>query len=506
MTVALANVTKRFGAFTAVDAVSLDIEPGSVHALLGANGSGKSTLVRMVTGVYPLDGGEIRIDGSPVSSGWTPAAAAAAGIRVVHQEAPLVDNLSIAESVALFSGYPRTALGTVRWRRLWATTQAILDELHIPRRARDLANRLTGAERAMLAVELAVRTAGDELRLLVLDEATAALPEAEATPFLELVRSIADRGCPVLMVTHRLGELKYADRLTLIDAGRVVIEDDPAKVDRADLIAAMRGAGEAASALERSAEDRLSALWSGGRAARDVPTGIILEARELVGGTVEQASFDLQAGEILGVVGVRGEGMEDLPRLVAGAQPLSSGAVTVGGARLRDGFTPRDALDAGIGFLPADRLHEGGIAGLPMRENAMLPDVGGYWHRAREEKRGIARLISYLDVRPRDPRTVFGRMSGGNQQKVILGRLLRMRPNVLVLADPSYGVDPAAREIMFDAIRDARAAGIGVILTSTEPEQLAGLCDRVLVMQSGRIHEELSGADLTAADLMAKVL
>ncbi|MEV5440545.1 sugar ABC transporter ATP-binding protein [Streptomyces sp. NPDC052682] len=520
MTAALHGVTKRFGTFTALSEVSLTVEDGEIHALLGANGSGKSTLVRVMTGVYVPDGGRILIDERDVTGGWSPAAAAAAGVRVVHQEAPLVDRLSIAENVALFAGYPRGALGRIAWRRLRGDTQRLLDDLSIGRGSRELAGRLTGAERAMLTVELAVRTAGENLRLLVLDEATAALPEAEAEPFLRHVRGIADRGLPVLAVTHRLAELAYADRVSVLDAGRVMIEGPAAKVERSEIVRVMRGTAPAARSRggtgagtgAGAARDAggISALWrreAGGRDGVSPPTaGPVLRVRDLRGHDVDGCDLSLAPGEIVGVIGVRGSGLEELPRLLTGAEQRLGGTLEVAGHRLPGTLPPRVAIRHGVVFLPADRLREGGIHTLPVTDNLILPQARTFWHRRAEMRTAIRQVISYLDVRPTDPATVFGRLSGGNQQKVILGRLLRMRPRVLVLADPTYGVDPAAREVMFGAIRDAGASGIAVLMTSTEPEQMAGLCDRVLVLRDGRVAEEISGPAMTAENLMTKAM
>ncbi|WP_086561277.1 ATP-binding cassette domain-containing protein [Streptomyces africanus] len=522
MTAALHGVTKRFGTFAALSEVSLTVEDGEIHALLGANGSGKSTLVRTMTGVYVPDAGRILIDDRDVTGGWSPPVAATAGVRVVHQEAPLVDRLSIAENVALFAGYPRGLFGRIAWRRLRADTQRLLDDLSIKRLSRELAGRLTGAERAMLTVELAVRTAGENLRLLVLDEATAALPEAEAEPFLRHVRGIADRGLPVLAVTHRLAELAFADRVSVLDAGRVVIEGPASKVERSEIVRVMRGAAPATrpagdtSAMTEEDHARggigIAALWrreAGGSGAGPPPqprTGPVLRVRDLRGNDVDGLDLDLAPGEIVGVIGVRGSGLEELPRLLTGAEQRRGGTIEVAGRRLPATLPPRVAIRHGLVFLPADRLREGGIHNLSVTENLILPEARTFWHRRAQMRTAVRQVVSYLDVRPTDPSTVFGRLSGGNQQKVVLGRLLRMRPRVLVLADPTYGVDPAAREVMFDAIRDAGASGIAVLMTSTEPEQMAGLCDRVLVLRDGRVAEEISGSTMTAENLMTKAL
>jgi ribose transport system ATP-binding protein len=509
MSVDLTGITIRFGSLTALDNAGIELRDGEVHALLGANGSGKSTMVKILTGVYAPDAGRITIHGQDVTAGWDPAVATQAGVRVVHQEAPFLDTLSIAESVALFTGYPRRVTGAIAWRQLRSRTQELLDRTKIDRRPTDLARTLTGAERATLAVELATRAAGDSLRLLVLDEATAALPEAEATPFLEYVRTVADQGTPVLMVTHRLGELAWADRVTVMSAGRVALRDERAAVDHTTVIDIMRSVGTTAvDRLEASAGSRTSGaiqqLWSEPRESAATPGDVVLVAQGISGDGMQDVNLQLRAGEIVGAIGPRGGGVEALPRLLTGASPLIGGRITVNGKALPAPLEPKDAISFGVLHQPADRLHEGGWAGLPVAENVTLPSARRFWHRKREERSVVARVIEYLDVRPRDPQVMFGKLSGGNQQKVIIGRLLRMRPTVLVLADPTYGVDPAAREVMFDAIREARAAGTAVLVTSTEPEQLSGLCDRVLLVHDGAITEELTGEQLSVESLLAR--
>lgn len=498
MAAALHGVTKRFGGQAVLRDVTLSVSDGQIHALLGANGSGKSTLVRVITGVYEPDGGRILIGDDDVTHEWTPALATAAGVRVVHQEAPLVDQLSVAESIALFSGYPRGAAGRIVWKDLHRATQRMLDYSAIPRRSADLTRRLTGAERAMLALELAVRSASGQLRLLVLDEATAALPDTEAEPFLRHVRRIADSGVPVLMVTHRLAELAAADRVTVLDAGSVALQGSARETSREDIVQIMRrGTAQHAAAAATTAQSAPSRV-------EPEQGSVAMIVRNLQGRDLRGIDLVLRQGEIVGVMGRRGGGLEELPRLLTGAETRSGGDISVDGVELPRSLTPRVALRHGIMHLPADRLHEGGVATLSVTENVVLPDARRFWHRRKDERRAVASVIENLHVWPKNPNTLFGRLSGGNQQKVILGRLLRFSPRILVLADPTYGVDPAAREVMFHAIRSASVEGVAVLMTSTEPEQMVGLCDRVLVLEGGRISDEISGAETTVEEMLAR--
>jgi ribose transport system ATP-binding protein len=546
MTAALTGITKRFGPMVALDGVNLHVPAGQVTALLGANGSGKSTLVKVVTGAHPPDLGTVTIDGRDLPRDCSPAHAMAAGIRAVHQEAPLVDRLNIAENIALYTRYPRRRMGRIAWRSLRQSSQQILDELGIRRSSRDLASGLTAAERAILATGLAVRSAAGRLRLLVLDEATASLPEHEAAPVLARLRQLADKEVAVLLVTHRLGELASADHLAVLSGGRVAYNGKPDGVTPQEIVSIMRagpgrgerpehgeaaghagtqgkgrsvtgetrrtaetgpaGHGEDSAAAEGTDAPRPVPARRPASAARPTAVGPVLELDGLAGTELRPLSLRVGAGEICGIAGMRGSGLDEFPRVVSGAEHPTAGRVRVGGVTLPDGYGPRQALSAGVTYLPADRLHDGGIAYLPVLDNITLPEAARFWHRRRSERAAADDVIDRLAIQPPDPRVLFGALSGGNQQRVILGRLLRLHPRVLVLADPTYGVDPAARQIIFAAIRTAAKDGIAVLITSTEPEQLAGLCTRVLVLRDGRAAADLSGRDLSADNLMAKAL
>jgi ribose transport system ATP-binding protein len=211
---------------------------------------------------------------------------------------------------------------------------------------------------------------------------------------------------------------------------------------------------------------------------------------------MRDVSFTLQRGEIVGVAGLIESGIGELPEVLAGTTARSGGDLRVGGCDLPQGMTPRQAIDAGVALLPADRLHSGGIASLDVKENTLLPAFGRYWHARSRETRVMDRVISEFDVRPRQPGTLFGRLSGGNQQRVLLGKWLLLRPSVLILDDPTSGVDPNARATMFKAIRDAAREGVAVLFFSTEPEQLAAMCSRILVLRDGVVATELAGDDL----------
>jgi ribose transport system ATP-binding protein len=528
---ALDGVVKVFGDFVALDKVSVPLAAGQVHALLGANGSGKSTLVKIMSGVLQPDGGQLDFLGTPLAGFGSPAGAAGRGVRVVHQEAPFIDSLSVAETVAFARGFGTPTVGRIPWRRLRRDVAALLEENDVAVSPSQLCATLTPADRAGLSLAIVMAgqsapaggpdAAGDQVRLLIVDEVTAAIPEAEASRHLARLRAVADRGVAVVMVTHRLAELEIADDVTVLRAGKVVYrEDGGGRLPAAELVARMVGPG-AQQAARRGAPGAAPAsrpvqsLWKSTPAvsrgkvdqadagAAPASRGPAIEASELTGEQLSGLSFSAVAGEVVGFAGLRLSGVEELPRILAGGSRRTGGSLSVAGHPIKRDAGPAAMVAAGIGAIPADRLHDGGVASLSVEENFILPTLGAYWHRPARRRAAVKGVIEAFDVRPPRPSALFGSLSGGNQQKVLLGKWLALRPAVLVLDDPTYGVDPAARETIFDAIVDAAALGISVLFFSTEPEQLVRVCSRVIVLRDGRPLTELTGTELTLENLIA---
>jgi len=513
-TLSLDRVSKRFGDVVALDEVSFDLIPGQIHALLGANGSGKSTLVKIMSGVYAPDAGALLFDSTRLAGMGSPAGAAERGVRVVHQEAPLIDTLSVTEAVAIFRGFNAKALGPIAWRRLRRQVQQLLDRMDVPISAAQQCNTVQPADRAGLALAIVVgdlfeRAAdGPPVKLLIVDEVTAAIHESETGRHLDRLLAVADMGVAVVMVTHRLGELRVADDVTVLRAGQVVYREagGPRRAV-GELVAEMIGpTAEDTSPSQApeadSAPERLATLWNAAPAqgARDrhpqLASSDAIRVHELVGTQLRSCSFSGRPGEIVGFAGLRGSGVEELPRLLSGDDRWLSGHVVIGDRTLHKGGQPRSMIEAGLTAIPADRLRAGGVASLSVNENVMLPALGDYWHKPSLRDRVVASVTHAFDVRPPKPENLFGTLSGGNQQKVLLGKWLLLRPSVLVLDDPTYGVDPGARETIFEAVEDAARRGVCVLFFSTEPEQLVRICTRVLVLRDGDIITELSGQDL----------
>lgn len=501
-TVSVEGIEKSFENNKVLRRVTLSIYPGELHALIGANGSGKSTLVKILTGNYQPDAGEIRLGERKFPGIRSPLMAVQLGVRVVHQEAPLVDSLPVAECMALLQTYPVTRYGRVQWRELSRRAAESLGT-HAPGiKLSGLAGLLTPAQRAYVAFSVArsdVQQHG--ARVLVLDEVTAPVPEADADELLQSVVSLSRSGLPVLMVTHRLGEvLRYAQRVTVLRDGAVVYSGEPGAVSRDQLVGLITGTERVAppGSFTRPRNGDTSSLVA------DSPTrrGDCLRLSNVVVGRIKRLSFDMRQGEILGLVGGPESGIEGIPLALAGLTATAHGAIQVGGkAAASLPLSPRRALKLGITLVPRDRLRHGVIGNLTVAENILLPRASRYWHRRRAARAEVASVIARLGVRPTEPRLLARFLSGGNQQKIIIGKWLACKPRVLILDDPSSGVDPAAREQIFAVVRDAAAQGLGVLFLSSEPQELAEYCDRVLLVSHDGVAREFAGNSLSYEEI-----
>ena len=479
------NLSVRFGTHLALDSLDLDVPAGKIVALLGANGSGKSTTVKALTGINPVSSGcRVSVGGVVLTAdALNPITTRRRGIRVVHQEAPLIADLTVAEAIAVNLGFP-TVGGFIRWKELTQTTLRRLGEFGVDIDPSRLCRSLNPSERALVSLAIALGDIEVESAVLILDEATASLSTADATRFLDHVRDAADRGLAVLMVTHRLPEVRqYCDEMVVLRDGVTVARFDRESFDERGVVHAM--VGEAAQS--RGDDHKVSP--SRGAQARG------LDIHELSGDVLQDVTLSVQPGEIIGIAGRPGGGAAELLRALAGLEPEARGRVTLGEVNL-DLRSPRGPLGQGVCFISADRLNEGGIAEMTVAENLTLPKTERYGMGRARAKRDADRMIAQLDIRPSARDAPFGKLSGGNQQKVILGRWLLLDPDVLLLDDPTVGVDPHTREVIFATITSLAQSGAIILIRSSEPEQLARHCTRVVVIRDGRVTREFVGADL----------
>ncbi|MFF4117362.1 sugar ABC transporter ATP-binding protein [Streptomyces sp. NPDC001714] len=479
--VRIRGLTKRFGGTRALDGVDLDVRAGSVLALLGPNGAGKSTLIKVLAGVHHADAGSVTVAGHPLGS-----RAAARSMSFIHQDLGLVEWMTVAENIALTTGYPRRA-GLISWRR---TRERCAEALETVAGHLDPDTRVAGlgpAERSLVAVGRALAA---RARIVVLDEPTARLPAADCARLFRALHALRDRGRGILYVTHRMDEVyQVADAFAVLRDGRLVSHGPLAGHSPARLVQDIVG---------EEAPRPLPAAGRGGG-----PAVLVLD-RARTAGTAAVA-LELRAGEALGLVGLSGAGHLELGRALAGDRPFLGGRVLLGGRPYRP-RTVADAVAAGVGLVPGDRQREGCALGLTVRENLLAnPRAGGLpalrWIGPRRERARAAELIDRFAVRPRAGEAPLATLSGGNQQKVLIGRWLGADLRLLVLEEPTASVDVGAKAAVHRLLDEALAGGLAVLLVSSDFEEVAGVCRRALVFVRGRVTTELSGADLTVTGL-----
>jgi ribose transport system ATP-binding protein len=493
--VSVRSLSKHFGGQYALRDVDLDLLPGEVHALLGGNGAGKSTLIKILAGVVSRDAGEITLQGRPAHGNYTTATARHGGLAFVHQDLGLIANMTVAENIALSVGYRRRH-GLVSFADTHDQARRLLDRIGLELDPGALVRDLPQDARVMVAV---ARAFGADARAVVLDEVSSSLPAPDVARLAGSLRAAADAGIGFLYVTHRLDELDgLADRVTVFRDGRKLATHAFHDVSHDEIVELIVGQPPTGGMAPRRA-------W----APRD-EAGQPLAVRDLAGpGLAQPLSFSAQPGEILGVCGLVGCGSRNLAMLLGGALRPTSGTATLGGATLPLG-RPSALRRSGCAYVPGDRQAEGAVAGMGVRENLFLSrisrggDLDGIFKRPRRERAAAAKIAERLDVRPRaDLEKPLSTLSGGNQQKVVAGRAIRSSPRLLVVDDPTAGVDVGARADLHTTLRGAAAAGAVVILASSDYDEVAALADRVLVMVAGRVVAELSGEDITS-DALAK--
>ena len=483
------NVSKTFDGVTVLDEVGLALHPGRIHALLGANGAGKSTLVKILTGFYTPDPeSEGEISGVPIR--W-PVNPAKHGIAVVHQEVPIVDSVSIAENLALGSRIARAQFSLFRWRTEIERAKRILETVHVHRDPRLNAGVLTAAEKALITVARAIA----DLRqyeldglILFLDEPTAFLSQQESRRFLQSVTQLArDSNVAVVLVSHRLSELQeIADDVTILRDGRIAWTGEMSEIDTAGLLDQMFGTRIVTFKRDLPDIDRRT-------------LAPVLELQNLSAPGIPDLSFTLHAGEILGVTGLAGMGQDVLPYRILGAVS-GTGRVAASGEASPQ-LTPRNARSAGISLVAGNRSRDVFWLGGTAQENVTAPwlrEVTRHGWLSRRRERELAQLrIDALGVVPPDPDKRVGTLSGGNQQKLSLARWSGRPIRVLLVHEPTQGIDVAARLEVMKSLTQAASEGTGILLCAADYEALAAICDRVLVLDRGTIAAELTGADLT---------
>lgn len=491
------GIDKRFPGVLALEGARLTVGRGEVHALIGQNGAGKSTLIKILTGVYRRDGGTVQFEGREVDFTST-AAAQKAGIATIYQEVNLVSMRSVAENILL--GREPKKFGLIDWKALNARANELLIKLGVHIDVREPLSLFSTAIQQMVALARALNVRSS---LVVMDEPTSSLDEREVGMLFDTIRTLKAEGASILFVSHRLDEL-YAvcDRVTIMRDGKTVLERDLGTLGKLELVSTMIG--------REPGEVRLGQTGFSGYGVDKgaVQTGIpLLEAEHLRHGVrLQDASLTVRPGEIVGLAGLLGSGRTETARAIFGVDSLEGGTVALEGKplNLRD---PRDAIRAGIGLCSEDRKIEGIIPYLSVRENltlALLPRLAqsGVINEKKQLEL-VEKFIARLGIRTAGPEQPIRELSGGNQQKVLLARWLAMNPKLLILDEPTRGIDVGAKVEIQRLIDELAAEGLGVLMISSELEEMTEGADRVIVMRDGRSVTTLEGADITADALIA---
>jgi ribose transport system ATP-binding protein len=492
----VAGVTKRFPGTLALDDVSFALRPGEVHALVGENGAGKSTLIKVLTGVYQPDEGEVRHLGEPVTF-KQPIDAQRAGISTIYQEVNLVPLMSIAGNVFL-GREPRTRAGLVDWSKMYADARELLKGYGIDDDVKRPLHSLGVGAQQMVALARAVST---DAKVVIMDEPTSSLEPREVETLFEVLNRLHAEGIAIVYVSHRMDELyRVCDSVTVLRDGQVVHSGPLATLPRIELVSKMLG-----REIKQIREEGVTAFGE----EHDVEREPLLKAENLAGmRKLHDVSVSIRPGEVVGLAGLLGSGRSETARAIVGAFPLDGGSVLLAGKPLKKGKI-KAAMRAGIALLAEDRKTDGIIPNLSVRENivlAALPTLSpfGLVSKAKQDK-VVKIFMERLRIKASSPEQKVSELSGGNQQKVLLARWLATGPKILLLDEPTRGIDVGAKAEVQALIDELAREGLGVLLISSELEELIDGSDRVVVLRDGSVVGELTGDRITEANVLTAI-
>ena len=485
----LENIVKAFPGVKALDGVSLDLRPGEVHALMGENGAGKSTLMKVLGGLHQPNEGTIYIGEEPVVMD-RPETAKARGVVFIHQELSLADELTVAENIFL-GELPRKSFARVDWAKLYADTDAILKTLNVRFNARTRVGDLSIANQQMVEIARALTV---DPRAVIFDEPTASLTDAEKVVLFKVIADLQARGVGVIYISHRMEEIfKITDRISVLRDGQYRGTLTTSETNEEDVTQLMIG-----RKLDLS---RAAVTHEMGETA--------LEVRGLsCGHLFQDVSFTVRKGEVVGFYGLVGAGRTEIAETIFGLREPSAGQILLNGEVVRLA-SPRDAIAHGISLVPEDRKGQGLVLGMNCRDNITLPQVGelagGIFVNERAEGEIFDKYHDALDIRTPGWRQTVGNLSGGNQQKIVIGKWLSMHPQVLIVDEPTRGIDVGSKSEIHNLIRDLAAQGYAVIVISSEMPEVLHVSDRIVAMFSGRKIREFTAEEVTEENLVQAI-
>ncbi|HIF9156004.1 TPA: ribose ABC transporter ATP-binding protein RbsA [Photobacterium damselae] len=483
---ALEGIEKAFPGVKALDNACLNVYPGRVMALMGENGAGKSTLMKVLTGIYSKDAGEVRYQGAPVHF-HGPRHSQEAGISIIHQELNLIPELTIAENI--FLGREKTnAFGGIKWAEMYREADALLKSLNVKHSSRQLLGELSLGEQQMVEIAKALSF---KSQVIIMDEPTDALTDTETESLFNVINELRSEGCGIVYISHRLKEIfEICDDITVLRDGKFIGECRVADTDEDGLIEMMVG---------RRLDEQYPRI-----AVKHGTT--CLEVKNLTGSGINDVSFTLDRGEILGISGLMGAGRTELMKVIYGALTRESGDVILDG-KIINPISPQDGLANGIAYISEDRKGDGLILGLSVKENMSICALeqlsNGIKIDQQQEIIAVEDFIRLFNIKTPTRDQIIGNLSGGNQQKVAIAKGLMTKPKVLILDEPTRGVDVGAKKEIYQLINQFKADGMSIILVSSEMPEVLGMSDRILVMHEGRISGEFTPEEANQEKLLA---
>ena len=479
---AISNLHKTLIGNHILQGIDLTVDQAEIHALMGGNGAGKSTLIKCLSGYWSIDKGSIKVNGDPLQPG-------AKQIAFVQQDLGLIQSLSVAENISLGVGYKTGAFGNIRWRKMNDDAADLLASLgHAGIDPRAEIARLNLVQRTAVAIARATQGLKDGARLLVLDEPTAALPGTEIGALFETLERLRATGIGMIYVSHHLSEVfRLCDRISVLREGKLIATENTKATTEAGIVELMLG---------RKLQKTVKAPMPKGRQTA-MP---VLSLTGVYGQKTKDITITICAGEVVGLTGLQGSGCTELAEIIFGAQACQAGKMVLNGSPVVFAH-PADAVAQGIGFVTEDRHGNGSFSELALGENITATDLRRFFHKGwlngTSETTEVDGLVTEFNVQPPNGRRRFSSFSGGNQQKAILAKWMRLNPRLLICDQPDIGVDIGSKNAIYAALREAAAKGAAVIVISNQHDDLEAICDRVLIMRSGRIVAELSGVEAT---------